>query len=165
MPERVIALVLVAPPVFPDAVSARERLGQRGWLARRVVAGSAVASVTCGLMCLTRPLVARVATRVARVSHDVPDEVARDSVRHSWPAYRDAIVTLLEANPLPAAISHPARPTTVVVSDGDLQAPPQDVTAWPHDLIELVELDGDHLVPLRHPRRLAQIVSDRVRGY
>lgn len=160
--ERAAALVLVAPPVFRDADRARERLGHRGWLARRVVDGSPVASVTCGLMCLTRPLAART---VARVRRELPEDVARDSVRHSWPAYRDALLTLLEDNPLPAAIARPSRPTTVVVSDNDLQAPAKDVTAWPHDAIELIELHGDHLVPLRHPQLLARLICHQVRRY
>lgn len=93
-------------------------------------------------MCLTRPLAARA---VARVRRELPEDVARDSVRDCWPAYRDALLALLEDNPLPAAIARPSRPTTVVVSDNDQQAPAKDVTAWPHDAIELIELHGDHL--------------------
>lgn len=162
VPERVAALVLVSPPVFRDAHRARERLGHRGWLAKRVLDGSPVASVTCGLMCLARPLAANAAARVGR---ELPEEVARDSVQHSWPAYRDALMTLLEANPLPQAIADPSRPTTVVVSDADEEAPAQDVTDWPHDAVELVELVGDHLVPLRHPQPLADLISERTRVY
>lgn len=160
VPTRVAALVLVSPPVFRDPARARERLGHRGWLARRVVDGSPVASVTCGLMCLARPLAAHIVSRVAR---EVPEDVARDSVQHTWPAYRDALLTLLDANPLPAAIAHPGAPTTVVVSDGDLHAPASDVTASPHDSITLIELDGDHLLPLRHPRRLALLIGEQAR--
>ena len=162
VPEGVAALVLVSPPVFRDADRARERLGHRGWLAKRVLDGSPVASVTCGLMCLARPLAANVAARVAR---ELPEQVARDSVQHSWPAYRDALMTLLEANPLPQAIAAPTRPTTVVVSDADEEAPAQDVTDWPHEAVELVELDGDHLVPLHHQQPLADLISERTRVY
>lgn len=162
VPERVKALVLVSPPVFRDASRARERLGHRGWLARRVLDGSPAASVTCGLMCLTRPLAAGA---VARLARDLPEQVARDSVQHSWPAYRDAVMTLLEANPLPHAIADPRRPTTVIVSDADDEAPADDVTEWPHDAVELVELDGDHLVPLRQPRLVARVISERIQTY
>jgi pimeloyl-ACP methyl ester carboxylesterase len=162
VPERVAALLLVSPPVFRDADRARERLGHRGWLAKRVLDGSPVASVTCGLMCLARPLAANVAARVAR---ELPERVARDSVQHSWPAYRDALMTLLEANPLPQAIAHPSRPTTVVVSDADEETPAEDVTDWPHDAVELVELDGDHLLPLRRPQPLAELIGEQARTY
>lgn len=162
LPERVSALVLVSPPAFRDPARARDRLGRRNWLAKRVVTGSPVAGITCGIMCLTRPIAASMAARVAR---HVPEQIARDSVQHSWPSYRDALLTLLEANPLPQAIAHPHRPTTVVVSDADDEAPAEDVTGWPHDAVELVELTGDHFVPLRHPRPLAQIVAGRIRSY
>ncbi len=161
-PERVAALVLVSPPVFRDTARARERLGHRGWLARRVLDGSPAASATCGLMCLARPLAATAAAHVAR---ELPEQVARDSVQHSWPAYRDALMTLLEANPLPQAIAHPSRPTTVVVSDADAQAPAEDVTDWPHVAVELKQLDGDHLVPLRHPQALAELIGQRMDIY
>lgn len=66
---------------------------------------------------------------------------------------------------LPQAIAHPSRPTTVVVSDADEEAPAQDVTDWPHEAVELVELDGDHLLPLHHPQPLADLISERTQLY
>lgn len=154
---RVQSLVFVSPPVFRDGSGARERLGRRGWLARRVLAGSPVASVTCGLMCLARPLAARA---IVRASRNVPEEVALDSVQHSWPAYRDALTTLLEANPLPTAIGRPRVPTVVVLSDADDQAPAEDVLSWPHGEVTIVSLEGDHLVPLNHPRAVADAIAE-----
>ena len=89
-PDAVRALVLVSPPVFRDADIARSRLSERGWLARQFILGTPAASLVCQTMCLTRPLFARLTVRLA---HDVPDAVARDSVEHTWPAYRDALST------------------------------------------------------------------------
>jgi hypothetical protein len=87
--------------------------------------------------------------------------VARDGVQHSWPAYRDALATLLDANPLPRAIECPQRPTTVVLTDQDEQAPAEDVLAWSHDAVDVVELPGDHLLPLRDPGALAAVIAAR----
>jgi pimeloyl-ACP methyl ester carboxylesterase len=159
-PERVRRLILVSPPVFRDAARARERLGRRGWLARRVLSGSPVASAACGLMCLARPLAADV---VARLSRELPEEVARDGVQHSWPSYRDALRALLGDNPLPDAILTPRRPTTVVVSDADDEAPAEDVLDFPHDADEVLQLPGDHLLPLREAPQLANLITDRLR--
>jgi pimeloyl-ACP methyl ester carboxylesterase len=161
-PQRVTRLVLVSAPVFRDADRARERLGRRGWLARRVLAGSPVASASCGLMCLLRPLAAHIVARLART---VPEAVARDGVEHSWPAYRDALMTLLDANPLPAAIAEPIRPTTVVLGIDDEQTPAGNVLAWPHERVGVVRLPGDHLLPLRRPIELAELIATAVPDY
>lgn len=158
-PDVVRSLILVSPPVFRDGAQARARLGHRCWLARRVLSGSPIASVTCGAMCLLRRPAASLLTRVER---DLPERVARDGVQHTWPAYRDALVALLDDNPLPAAIATPPRPTTVLVGDRDPETPAQDVLDWPHERVEIVEVaNADHLLPLRHP----DTVVDAIRTF
>lgn len=156
-PARVRSLILVSPPVFRDGAQARVRLGKRGWLARKVLRGAPVASLTCGAMCLLRRPAAGVLARWAR---DLPTRVARDGVQHSWPAYRDTLLALLEDNPLPAAVEHPPAPTTVVVGDADPETPASDVLDWPHERVEVIEVEGgDHLLPIRH----ADTVGDATR--
>lgn len=155
-PARVRSLVLVSPPAFRDGAQARLRLGQRGWLARQVLRGSPVASVTCGAMCLLRRPAAGVLVRRAR---DLPERVARDGVQHTWPAYRDALMALLERNPVPDALERPRVPTTVIVGDADAETPASDVLGWPHERVEVVEVaGGDHLLPLRHSRQVEDAV-------
>lgn len=158
-PERVTALVLISPPVFRDAERARERLGRRGWLAKQVLRGSPVASLTCGLMCLARPLAGHAAARLVR---ELPEQVARDSVQHSWPAYRDALATLLEDNPLPEAVADPQLATTIVLADEDEETPSEGVLAWPHERVDVIELAGDHLLPLRRAPDLMRIIEQRI---
>jgi len=110
-------------------------------------------------MCLLRRPAASLLTRVER---DLPERVARDGVQHTWPAYRDALVALLDDNPLPAAIATPPRPTTVLVGDRDPETPAQDVLDWPHERVEIVEVaNADHLLPLRHP----DTVVDAIRTF
>ncbi len=157
-PQRVSGLVLVSPPVFADAQQARDRLSQRDWLSRKVVNGSPIASVACGLMCLLRRPVATILGRRAR---RVPPDVARDGVQHSWPAYRDALAALLQDNPLPAWIAAPLRPTTVVLGDRDPQTPAGEVLDTPHDAVTVIEVDGDHLIVLTQYERIADAIADR----
>ncbi len=156
-PELVRELVLVCPPVFRSGDAARERLGRDDWMARQIVSGSRVASAACAVMCLLR---GPAAALVARIARETPSELARESVNHSWPAYRDALVSLLDENPLPSWISHPTSVTTVVLATDDPRAPAGDVLRWPHECVRVVELRGDHLLPVTEPDALAKIIIE-----
>jgi len=79
-----------------------------------------------------------------------------------WPAYRDALGALLDDNPLPAWISSPGRPTTVVLGDEDREAPARDVLDFPHDTVNVVQLQGDHLTPLTNASAVAQVIAAQV---
>ncbi len=158
-PMAVSALVFIAPPAFRDVDSAKARLAQRGWMARQVIDGAPAASLVCNAMCLTRSIAARVVSVLAR---DVPEDVAHDLVEHSWPAYRDAVRALFEENPLPSALERPLHATTVVVGAFDTETPAADVLEWPHDRVRVEEWAGDHLLPLRFPERLAELVVSEV---
>lgn len=158
-PQNVRALVLVSPPAFRDAAEARTRLGERGWLARQVLRGTPAASLVCNSMCLTRSLAGRL---VGRLASDVPAAVARESVEHTWPAYRDALGALLEDNPLPGAIDHPRRPTLVVLGADDPQTPSADVLGHPHDRVRAELWPADHLLPLRLAERLAELLDEEL---
>jgi pimeloyl-ACP methyl ester carboxylesterase len=161
-PQSVRSLVLVSPPVFRDGNQAKARLGERGWLARKVLSGSPIASVTCGAMCALRRPAGALTVRLTR--NVLPEAIARDSVQHSWPAYRDALAALLENNPLPHAIDRPPVPTTVIVGDADRETPAHDVLDWPHASVDVVEVAGaDHLLPLRQPKPVVAAIAARER--
>ena len=158
-PNRVDGVVLVSPPVFRDAEQARARLGRNSWLARQVVTDSPVASLSCSVMCLLRR---PAAVAVARAARQVPADIARDGVQHSWPAYRDALSALLDGNPVPGWIAAPAKPTVVVISDRDQQTPATDVLNFPHDEVDVIQVSGDHLVPLTQANRIADVIAAQV---
>jgi pimeloyl-ACP methyl ester carboxylesterase len=155
-PARVDRLVLVCPPVYRDRGEARERLGRRGWLARQVLSGSPAARASCQVMCLLRRPAGRI---LPRLVPDLPETLVRDSVEHSWPAYRDGVASLLEDNPLPAAIAHPTHPTTVLLGDDDQLAPPSDVLDGPHHAVDVRLLPSDHLLPVRWPEPVAAAIA------
>lgn len=154
---RVARVVLVSPPVFRDAEEARHRLGRRGRLAREVLRGSPLASFSCNLMCLMRPAAARF---IPRLAANLPFALARDGVQHTWPAYRDALETLLRANPLPAWIDHPAKPTTILLGDLDDETPPADVLDHSHQAVRVEVLAADHLLPYTNADEVASRIAD-----
>lgn len=156
-PELVRELILVCPPVFRSGAAARERLGRDDWMARHIVNGSRVASTACAVMCVLRGPAAALVTHIAR---ETPSELARESVNHSWPAYRDAVVSLLDENPLPSWISQPTSVTTVVLATDDSRAPAGDVLRWPHECVQVLELPGDHLLPITQPDVLAKLIIE-----
>jgi pimeloyl-ACP methyl ester carboxylesterase len=153
-PELVTDLTLISPPAFADAELARARLGGRSWLARRTLAGAPVASAACGLMCLFRNPLGHVAPRA---EPGVPKDVARGSLQHSFPAYRDGLDTLFSFNPVPGWLTAPGVPTSLIVARQDESFPPADLTEMRGvESLQVLEHEGTHRLPLEHPEWLAE---------
>ena len=155
-PDLVRRLVLIAPAAFADAAEARERIGGRSWIARKTMTGSPVADVACGTMCLLRrPLTALAPRIAARVSPDIPDDVARDSVTYVWPAYRDALTSLMDDSPLPAWLAHPTLPTTLVMGQDDRTVLASGLERLTGPGVDVVRMTGTHMLPVEHPGDVA----------
>ncbi len=158
-PDLVRRLVLVAPAAFADAAQARARIGGRSWIARKAMDGSPVADLACGTMCLFRRPLTSLAPRIAaRASPDITPDGARDAVRYVWPAYRDALTTLLEDSPLPAWLADPPLPTTVVIAGNDQTVPADGLGAILGPHIEVVRIPGTHGLPLERPAEVARVI-------
>lgn len=155
-PERVSRLTLIAPAVFADAARARDRIGSRSLLARAAIDGPEVGGLICGVMCLLRPVLATIAPRA---EPDVPPEVARGGVQHTYPAYHDALNSLWQDNPLPALLAAPSAPVTVVLARDDRTVLPEDVTSLPRDgSVSVVDVPGSHGVIFEHPVVLVRVI-------
>lgn len=160
-PDLVRRLVLVAPAAFSDAEQARERIGGRSWIARKTMSGSPVADVACGTMCLLRrPLTALAPHVAARVSPDIPAAVARDAVKYVWPAYRDALTSLMDDSPLPAWLADPPLPTTVVLGRDDQTVLGSALEPMLSPEVQVVELPGTHALPVEQPVEVAEAILD-----
>jgi len=158
-PDLVRRLVLVAPAAFADVAQARARIGGRSWIARKAMDGSPVADLACGTMCLFRRPLTSLAPRIAaRASPDITPDVARDAVRYVWPAYRDALTSLLEDSPLPAWLADPPLPTTVVIAGNDQTVPADGLGAMLGPHIEVVRIPGTHGLPLERPAEVARVI-------
>lgn len=158
----VTGLVLVCPPAFTAPARTAERLSRRSWLARRTVAGAPAASVACGAMCLLRPVLTRLAPRAV---DDLPPDVARGGLQHSYPAYRAGLRSLLDSNPLPQTLRHPRVPTLVVLGDRDETVPAGDVLGLPPAPdVDVRVLDATHQLPLDRPETLAELITSATAG-
>jgi pimeloyl-ACP methyl ester carboxylesterase len=159
-PERVARMTLVAPAVFTDVDSAKARFSQRSWLAKATLAGSPLGGFVCGAMCLARPLIARVAPRI---EPDVPPQVARDGVQHSFAAYSDALNSMWAGNPLADVLRHPPRPITVLLAEQDQTVLPGDVLDLPPARdVRVVRADGDHGIAYTQPDLIAALLLEQL---
>ena len=158
-PDLVQRVVLVSPAAFADATEARERIGGRSWMAGKAMDGAAVAGVACGAMCLLRRPLTRLAPRVAKhISPDIPAQVARDAVTYVWPAYRDALTSLLSDDSLVRWLAQPPVPTVVVVAENDQTVLPDGLTALLGPAIDVVRLPGTHGLPVERPAEIAAVI-------
>jgi len=94
----------------------------------------------------------------ARVSPDIPSDVARDAVRYVWSAYRDALTSLLQDSPLPAWLAGPPLPTTVVIAEDDQTVPADGLSALLGPSVQVVRLPGTHGLPLERPAEVARAI-------
>lgn len=163
-PDLVRGLVLVEPAAFANAEQARRRIGGRSWIAGKTMSGSPVADLACGTMCLLRrPLVALAPRVASRVSPDVPPDVARDAVQYVWPAYRDALNSLLDDVALRRWLADPPVPTVVLLGQRDETVPPDGLAPLLGPRVTRVLLDGTHALPLERPAQVAAEIA-RARG-
>jgi pimeloyl-ACP methyl ester carboxylesterase len=159
-PDRVERLTLVAPAVFADVDTAKARFASRSWLARMTLNDSLVGGFVCGAMCLTRPFVARLAPRL---EPDVPAEVARDGVQHSFAAYHDALTSMWEGNPLVDVLRQPSRPVTVLLAEQDATVLPSDVLDLPPaPEVQIVRRPGPHGIAYEQPDVMAQLLLEQL---
>lgn len=159
-PDRIERLTLVAPAVFADVDSAKARFASRSYLARMTLSGSPIGGFVCGAMCLARPLVARLAPRL---EPDVPTEVARDGVQHSFAAYRDALTSMWEHNPLVDVLRQPPRPVTVLLAEQDMTVLPSDVLDLPPaPEVRILRRPGPHGIAYEQPDVMAQLLLEQL---
>lgn len=158
--DLVTQLVLVAPAAFVDPDEARQRIGGRNWLARKTLNGSPVADLACGVMCLFRQPLTAAAPHLSRLwSPEVPPDVARGAVAYVWPAYRDALASLLRDNALIEWLRRPRKPTTVVLAMDDQMVRWAAVTSLIDDEVQVEYLPGTHSVPLERPDAVAALIE------
>jgi pimeloyl-ACP methyl ester carboxylesterase len=159
-PDRVERLTLVAPAAFADVETAKARFASRSWLARMTLNESPVGGFACGVMCLTRPLVARLAPRM---EPDVPAEVARDGVQHSFAAYSDALTSMWEGNPLVDLLRQPSHPITVLLAEQDATVLPSDVLDLPPSpQVRILRRPGPHGIAYEQPDLMAQLLLEQL---
>jgi len=157
-------VVLVSLPAYHDTAEARQRLASLSLLNRLTLSRPPIARALCQLMCHTRPLWRLLAPLLVP---DVPAQVARDAVLHSWRSFSGTLqscvfgstisITDLEAVSAPLLFLH---------GTDDRTAPVEDVRALVGRLprARFIELPGTgHDPPLSNPDRLATEILAFVR--
>ncbi|MGI9032446.1 MAG: hypothetical protein ACR2HY_01920 [Acidimicrobiales bacterium] len=92
---------------------------------------------------------------------DLPAEVARDSVEHTWASFSQAFDSLVGNADVVAWAGTASARLVVVQGDDDPIAPPALVTrVLGHTQVEIRTLPGDHHLPLRRPASCLKIVRE-----
>lgn len=149
-------VVLVSVPIYRDQAEARQRLAGLSLLNRLTLSRPPIARALCQLMCHTRPLWRMLAPLLVP---DVPAEVARDAVLHSWRSFSGTLQNCVFGSTI-STTELEAFSATLLFLHGsdDRTAPVEDVRALVGRLPQarLIELSGiGHDPPLSDRNRLA----------
>lgn len=159
---RVIAL---DAPLFLSHSEAIERVQGMGWFEALLSTGP-LAERVCAWMCRHRRVAAMLSVLL---NPALPAAIARDGVRHTWPAYSgafDAIVTSTDW--IGALDTLESRGTPVFLIDGaddPVPAPGRAAAlAAQHSQVCASTHPGRHDLPLRHPEWTANEIARLLRG-
>ena len=160
-PGVVAGLVLIAPPVYADADTARESISDLGTLARLTAQGHPAARVLCEVMCLLRPLAAAGAPVILR---DVPVRVAIDGALHTWPSYSRTLQHVVVQHRIDDDLSSARAPVRILVGADDTISTSASIaaalerTGRDHAVLEVIAGE-DHHLPLHRPDLVAGAVA------
>ena len=151
-PTKVRGLLLISPPLYPDAVTAREEIARFGLLARLTVQQHHSARVLCSLMCAFRPAAMAAAWLLAS---NVPRAVAADGVRHTWRSYSRTLEQVVVRHRATADLRASQCEVILLHGDEDAVVPAGHLHAFVSGLsspaITCRVVSGDHHLPLRRP--------------
>lgn len=84
---------------------------------------------------------------------DLPSEIARDGVEHSWASYSETLRRLVLDSDAAGWLSHVTVPVVIVAGLGDLVCnhPYLQELARSHHNVEFLVWRGDHHLPLTDP--------------
>ena len=146
-PARVSAVIMFGPALYPDADDARRHVKKLGLTARLFANSGPLAARVCGWTCAHR----RLAALLAELSRpDLPSEIARDGVEHSWASYSETLRRLIFDSDAAGWLSHVTVPVVIVAGLGDpvCNHPYLQGLARSHHNVELQVWRGDHHLPL-----------------
>lgn len=145
-------------PAFTSSDAARRRLVALGLMERWMSTASPWAERACWTLCRFRFVARALAPLVAP---DLPPEVARDGVEHTWASARQAFDSLVHDADLAVWAGRATAPLLVVQGEDDLIAPPSYVERVLGDTgVEIRTIPGDHHLPLRQPARCLEIIEE-----
>lgn len=158
----VAAVVAFGLPAFASSERARARLASLGVMERWMATGAAWARLACWGVCHTRPL-ARAFGPLLRP--DVPPDVARDGLDHTWASYHESFDSLVVDSHMRTWAAATSLTRLVLQGDADPIAPAVEVAALLGGTgISVRSTPGDHHLPLRHPLLCLHVVEEVLEG-
>jgi len=156
----VSAVVAFGLPAFTSPEEGRRHLVALGLMNRWMATTSPWARRACWTLCRFRPVARAVAPFMAP---DLPPEVARDGVEHTWASARQAFDSLVHDADLVHWAGAASASLVVVQGDGDLIAPPESLARVLGDTrMKIRTMSGDHHLPLRQPDRCLEILQELI---
>ena len=159
-PRRFGGLVLMGLPRYRSPQEARAHVAALGPLAYATVARPKLGAALCGLMCFGRPFW-RIAAPL--LIPDVPPDVARDGVLHTWRSYSRTLTHAIldvDIRALADRVRATGLPVRLLHGDLDRQAPLQGIsevaqwTGWPLQVLR----GSGHGLPIEQPHPCAEAI-------
>jgi pimeloyl-ACP methyl ester carboxylesterase len=158
-PELVHAVIAVGPPLYPTVQDARRRIKALGPMARLFANDGQLAELACRWVCNHRDTAARLA-EWGRA--DLPAEIARDGVLHSWNSYSESLIGLVLRSDASDWLSDIHVPVLLIAGDHDaacdhgwLQV---IATRYPNVRVEV--WGGEHHLPLTDSGAIIQRIME-----
>ena len=161
--ERVRAVIMFGPPLYPDPADARRHVTQLGLMARLFANDGAFAAMICRWSCAHR----RLAAGLAELSRpDLPAQIARDGVEHSWASYSETLGRLVIDSAAADWMSDVTAPIVIVAGLGDpvCNHPFLHEIAHAHPNVDYRAWPGGHHLPLTDPTRAVALIVDIANG-
>lgn len=153
--------MLVSPAVFRSPDEAREAMRTAPLLHRVSLRSKVAARVLCEVVCALRPVLRPLAPLFAK---DLPPEVARASLDHTWTSYSRSMDRLVTSGLVPGLLRGIGERVVVLHGDRDGTVPVGHICSLRSQVRQLTIVEGDHLLVLRQAAVVARFVSQTVRS-
>jgi pimeloyl-ACP methyl ester carboxylesterase len=161
-PELVRAIVAFGPPLYRTPDEALRHLRRMGLWTRLFATDTVWARIACAWMCRHRPLAARLA---AWMRPDLPPEIARDAVEHTWVSYSSSFRQLVVQSTGAADLARVQVPVHLVAGEHDAVVAPAFLSELASTLrhVRLDRWPGGHDLPLTAPHRCVEALRAAAR--
>ncbi len=144
-------------PAYANEDEARDRMSRRNTLAAWTASGDQVAELTSAVMSTFRPLARLLAPLLAP---QLPLDVARAGVEHSWPALKQSFDAVVGARLRDHVRATAARVVLVQGDNDEVCGPARLRQVLAGAGVEVRTLVGDHHLPLRDPAACVDVIRD-----
>ncbi len=152
-PKQVRQLILLSPPIFLTHQEAKENIISHSALPKVLLYGP-LAQVTCKVFCnLLRPLTA---LGVAYYFKDLPSDIAKDTLLHTFSSYSKTLKNIVEMQDPIYGIKQLKIPAKIIYGSKDKRIIAKNIERLKEfSNIEVVKLEGlGHQFPLTHPEKI-----------